>query len=208
MNMATTPDLDGQPLELLIKIMRMTEAEDNIALTAIRRANNQLKKMGTDWEAVLRGKVKIIADPFASINIPASVMNPNRNQDYTPAARPMPPRRPQPPPPPPPDPDPGNSYMFTSRPQPQPRSRPQPAPRPTVVEPPGPKNPTSIVEKTVVNKHDGTCHKCGNKVLAGHGLAKLYTDGKGTTRWWSEHDGPCPTTKRTKPATTTDNFQI
>jgi hypothetical protein len=186
-NMATTPDLDGQPLELLIKIMKMTTAEDNIALAAVRKANNQLFKMGTDWEAVLRGKVRIIADPFANINIPQSHMNPNRNQDYTPA----PPRRPAAPPPP----------------QPRPQPAPRPSPLRQALAEPGPGNGTE--EKRIVNKHDGTCYKCSNKVLAGHGFAVLWKRSDGKTKWVSEHSGPCPTaTRKFKPATTTDDFQI
>jgi hypothetical protein len=196
-NMTTPPDLDGQPLELLIKLMRMTEAEDNIALVAIRKANGQLKKMGTDWEAVLRSKVKIIADPFASINIPASAMNPNRNQDYKPAP-PAPPRRPQPPPPY----NPQQGFPNTFRTSTQART-----PRSQPLAEPSPLNGT--LERTIVNKHDGTCHLCSNKVLAGEGFAKLYkraVDGK--TRWISEHNGPCPTTVRKfKPVVTSDDFQ-
>jgi hypothetical protein len=190
-NMTTPPDLDGQPLELLIKFMRMTNAEDTISLVAIRKANEHLKKMGTDWEAILRGKVKIIADPFANINIPASAMNPNRNQDYTPT----PPRRPTPPPPPPPRNVPSS-----------PRPRPTPSPLRQALADPGPSNGT--LEKTIVNKFDGTCYKCQNKVLAGHGVSQLWKRSDGKTKWVSEHSGPCPSTVRTKPATTTDNFQV
>lgn len=196
--------LEGQPLELLIKLMKMTSAEDNIALVAIRKANSQLLKMGTDWEAILRGRVKIIADPFASINIPASAMNPNRNQDYTPP----PPRRPAPRPappkaPPPPDPDPGHSYMF--RQQQTPSYNPRPRPQPLAE--PGPGNGTE--EKRIVNKHDGTCYKCSNRVLAGEGFAVLWKRSDGKTKWVSEHNGPCPsTTRRVKPVVTSDDFQV
>lgn len=185
MNMTTPPNLDGQPLELLIKLMRMTSAEDPIALVAIKKANSHLLKMGTDWEALLRGKVRIIADPFASINIPAGAMNPNRNQDYTP---PPPPRR-----------QPTPTYA------PNPPPRPRPAPKQNLADP-GPGNGT--LEKTIINKHDGTCHKCSHKVLAGHGVAQFWKRSDGKTKWVSEHTGPCPTTARTKPAITTDNFQI
>jgi hypothetical protein len=188
------PDLDKQPLELLIKIMRMTEAEDNIALTAIRRANSHLKKMGTDWEALLRGKVKIIADPFASINIPASAMNPNRNQDYTPA----PPRRPAPQAPPRPQPRPA---------APSPRPQPRPAsPLRQALADPGPGNGT--LERIIVNKFDGTCIKCQNKVLAGHGTSSLWKRSDGKTKWISEHTGTCPPKRKFKPATTSDDFQV
>jgi hypothetical protein len=196
MNMATPPDLDGQPLELLIKLMRMTDSEDNMTLVAIRKANSHLKKMGTDWEAVLRGKVKIIADPFASINIPKSAMNPNRNQDYTP--------------PPPPRPKPAPPYYYQNhpqRPKAAPQAAPHPQPRPAQnLADPGPGNGTE--EKRIVNKHDGTCIKCKNRVLAGEGFAVLWKRSDGKTKWVSEHNGPCPTTVRTKPAVTTDNFQV
>lgn len=192
MNMTTSPsDLDGQPLELLIKLMRMTQAEDNIALVAIKKANSHLLKMGTDWESILRGKVKIIADPFASINIPASAMNLNRNQSYTPP----PPRHPQPP----------IRPIYSAPPTPPPR-RPTSSTSQQNLADPGPGNGTE--EKRIVNKHDGTCIKCQNRVLAGHGFAVLWKRSDGKTKWVSEHNGPCPTTVRTKPATTTDNFQV
>lgn len=205
--MTTTPDLDGQPLELLIKLMKMTQAEDNIALIAVRKANNQLLKMGTDWEALLRGKVKIIADPFANINIPASHMNPNKNQDYTP--KPQAPRKPAPPPPPQPQPaasSPDPFYQGYRSPPPQPQPRPHRARTPPLADP-GPNNGT--LEKTIVNKFDGTCHKCANKVLAGQGISKMWRRSDGKTKWISEHSGPCPTTARKfKPATTSDDFQV
>ena len=194
MTMQDPKDLDGSPLELLIKLMNMTRSEDNITLVAIRKANAHLAKLGTDWESVLRGKVKIIADPFASINIPKDAMNPNRNSDYRPPA----PAKPEPYTPPP---------AYT----PRPRTAPPPRPQPSSVKPkPGaPAFQGDTVEKTVVNKFDGTCTKCKNRVLAGEGIAKLWSRPSGTgTYWTSEHSGPCPSTSRTRPVKTSDDFQI
>lgn len=198
MNMTTPPDLDGQPLELLIKLMKMTQAEDNIALVAIKKANGQLLKMGTDWEALLRGKVKIIADPFANINIPASHMNPNNNQDYTP--KPRPPIRPEAPPKPQP-------YQAPPAYQPPPPRKPRSPGQPSrPLADPGPNNGT--LERTIVNKHDGTCWQCHNKVLAGHGLAKLWRRSDGKEKWVSEHT-TCPkTVRKFKPTVTSDDFQV
>jgi hypothetical protein len=100
-------------IELLIRLAKMTgSSNDNEALVACRKLNEQLKKFGGDWESLLRGKMKItiIEDPFAKASTP-----PPKNGSYS---RPQPPHRPPPPPPPPP-------------PQPQPRWKPQPTPKPT-----------------------------------------------------------------------------
>lgn len=61
---------DLPKLDLLIKVMKMTGAEDAVALVAIRKANTMLAAEGWDWERVLRGKVKIIQDPFNSVKAP------------------------------------------------------------------------------------------------------------------------------------------
>lgn len=58
-------------LELLIKLLKMTTSSvDGEALTAMRKANEQLLKVGGDWENLLRGKVKVIADPFGTVAKP------------------------------------------------------------------------------------------------------------------------------------------
>lgn len=193
MNMTTPPpDLDNQPLELLIKLMRMTEAEDNIALVAIKKANSHLKKMGTDWEAVLRSKVKIIADPFASINIPQAAMNPNRNQDYTPT----PPRRPAPPPPPQPTATPYQAPQRPTRPSPV---RPRPGAQPFAGD---------VAERKIVNQYQGTCTTCKNIVQPGDGMATQWRRPDGSKYWTTTHSGACPATRKHKPATTADDFQL
>jgi hypothetical protein len=83
-------------LELLIKLLKMTtSSNDAEALLASRKANEQLLKFGGDWEALLHGKVTVIADPFTAP--PPTVEQTTRRA----APPPPPPPRPAPPPPPP-----------------------------------------------------------------------------------------------------------
>lgn len=63
---------DEHSIVLLIKMMKMTAAEDNVALVAIRKANAVLAKEGWDWEKLLKGKVTIIGDPFANLSTRAT----------------------------------------------------------------------------------------------------------------------------------------
>jgi hypothetical protein len=54
-------------LSLLIKLLKMTtSSSDSEALVAMRKANEALGRVGGDWETLLRGKVTIIADPWAA----------------------------------------------------------------------------------------------------------------------------------------------
>lgn len=88
-------------LELLIKMMKMTSAEDNVALVALRKANTLLDENGWDWETILRGKVKIVEDPFKSVNATHQRVNTPPPPAYV-APAPPPPQpvfRPSPPPP-------------------------------------------------------------------------------------------------------------
>lgn len=64
---------DRADLERLIKLLKMTTAhEDTVTLVAIRKANEELSRLGHDWEALLRGKVTIVEDPFKSFTPPPS----------------------------------------------------------------------------------------------------------------------------------------
>lgn len=66
---AMTPKLETS-IDRLIKMMGMTTSDnDGQALVALRAANALLKKLNTDWDAVLRGKISIIADPFGDIPV-------------------------------------------------------------------------------------------------------------------------------------------
>jgi hypothetical protein len=59
---------DTVNLDLLIKLLKKSQGDsDEESLLAIRAANKQLEKVGGDWETLLRGKVKIIADPFSNL---------------------------------------------------------------------------------------------------------------------------------------------
>lgn len=106
-------------LDLFIKMMKMTDAEDSMSLVAIRKANAMLRENGWDWDKLLRGKVKIIANPFASgaPNIPPIQ---TRKADA-----------PKPPPPPP-----VNPWPNGQRPQPKPRAPQQPYSKPFTPPPP------------------------------------------------------------------------
>lgn len=96
-------DQDLSKLDLLVKVMKMTGAEDNIALVAIRKANSMLAAEGWDWEKLLRGKVVVIGDPFERVPTPPT------NNQFRSSTPPPAPARPQPrtyAPPPPPRPQP------------------------------------------------------------------------------------------------------
>lgn len=140
-------------LDLLIKMMKMTGAEDNIALVAIRKANEMLKHEGWDWERLLQGKVKIIADPFNTVAAP-----PETRTAPPPTA---PTWKPFTPPPPP-------SWNPTPR-------QPRPTPRPRATPPPS--GPTA---RTNVNRFAGLCTKCSNAVDVGAGFVVKQP---GTQTW-------------------------
>ena len=58
-------------LDLLIKMMGMTQSDnDNQALVALRKANSFVSKIDGGWDSLLRGKVTVIADPFAATTPP------------------------------------------------------------------------------------------------------------------------------------------
>lgn len=83
----TATDKDPPNLGLLIKLLKMTTStSDAEALSAMRKANEQLAKFGGDWERLLLGKVKIIADPFSSIQAPP----PARHRQTEPPIQPAP----------------------------------------------------------------------------------------------------------------------
>lgn len=101
LSMTDKPDNDPPNIDLLIKCLGMTKAEnDGQALVAIRKANQQLEKFGGSWDALLRGKVTIIGDPFRDIPAPP----PPRDNGFASTrgfGAPAAPPRPQPAAPPP-----------------------------------------------------------------------------------------------------------
>jgi hypothetical protein len=91
-------------LELLIKMLGMTGSDnDNTVLVAVRKANDQVKKLAGSWEQLLRGHFTIAADPFASLDMPTTTFKqaPAFNQPPTPTPvhrtwSPPPPKPPKP----------------------------------------------------------------------------------------------------------------
>lgn len=87
----------------LIKLMGMTgSSNDGEALVALRMATKLLNEAGWDWARLIEGKIKVIADPFASVPKPqsggGSSTNPYGAKPSAPP--PPPPQRPAAPPPP------------------------------------------------------------------------------------------------------------
>jgi hypothetical protein len=127
--------------ELLIKLLKMsTSPNDGEALISIRKANDLLKTAGWDWEKLIHGKIKVIEDPFKSVDVPL-----NRNAHSAPPPAPRP--RPAPPP-------------FNPPPPPRPAPPPQPKPAPK------PHQPLSTKD----NLYAGWCYCCGDPVGAKGGF--------------------------------------
>ena len=88
--------------DLLLKILRMTTSDnDNVALNAVRRANEFLSKNGWDWDKLVNAKIRIAADPFSNLQTPQSYNGPRHQTAPTPPPPPPPQHRPAPPPKPP-----------------------------------------------------------------------------------------------------------
>jgi hypothetical protein len=83
--------------ELLIKLLNMTTAEDNVALVAVRKANALLADAGWTWEQLLRGKITVVEDPFNNLGNPFAAAGPV-SRPTTPPPQPARPRAPTPPP--------------------------------------------------------------------------------------------------------------
>jgi len=82
-------------LDRLLKLLSKTQdPNDPTALLAARKANEFLAKCGWTWEKLLRGKVTLVVNPFATTATP--------KVNVTPKTAPPPPTRPAPPYNPPP----------------------------------------------------------------------------------------------------------
>ena len=78
-------------LSKLTKLLKLTTSDNNAeALLAMRKANDELKKLNLDWEGLLRGKITVIGDPFAERPRPSVQSSP------PPAPRAPPPSSPPP----------------------------------------------------------------------------------------------------------------
>lgn len=141
-------------LALLIKLLRMTTStNDAEALLFMRKANTQLAAAGWDWEKLLLGKVKIVADPFSTLTRPAAA-----NVDLTP--------RPPTPPPTPRTPPPWSKPIF---------SAPQ---RPAAPPPPPPPTPSYT---SIPNRYAGNCWNCGTIVATLDGFA--FRNPNNSSKW-------------------------
>jgi hypothetical protein len=96
---------ESKELTILIKLLKMTTStHDHEALSAIRLANTQLLKLGTDWEDLLYAKVTLVADPFTGIpdvsnSAPRSGAAPSQPYNHrSPPPQPQKPATPKPPP--------------------------------------------------------------------------------------------------------------
>ncbi|HEY0724706.1 MAG TPA: hypothetical protein VGD41_12090, partial [Pyrinomonadaceae bacterium] len=137
--MEKAPD-DLPNLPLLIKLLKMTtSSNDGEALMAIRKANEQLKKFGGDWEALLRGKVTMITNPFAGGGINSAPDLSQVRRSSGPPPHPGAPPKPQPAPQPQPQP-----FHGYRKPQPQPQPRPQAAKTTAAKPQPTPKKAPSF----------------------------------------------------------------
>lgn len=57
--------------ELLVKLLGMTtSSNDGEALVAMRKANALLASAGWDWAKLIAGKIRVVADPFATAATP------------------------------------------------------------------------------------------------------------------------------------------
>ena len=71
--------------DLLLKILRMTTSDnDNVALNAVRRANEFLSKNGWDWDKLVNAKIRIAADPFSNLQTPQSYNGPRHHHSIVP----------------------------------------------------------------------------------------------------------------------------
>lgn len=179
----------NQNLDLLIKLLRMTTRDsrgewpmENIMVTALKRANEQLEKFDTNWEDLLRSRVTVVADPFGSSSEPPP---PQVNSDTTIPPRPVtPPRQPKP---------------RTKQPQQTSSQRPAAQPKPFAqTNGAAPSNQTNRP-----NKFKALCHKCGCSLAAGAGLMDDKSPITGNWRVMCQ-PGMCNTSAKPKGAARKD----
>jgi hypothetical protein len=136
-------------LDTLIKVLLMTTSDNNSeSLAAIRRANVMLRNASTDWDKLLRGKVTVVADPFADIAPPP--------QSFSHNSKPTVPQRPQ---------AYDDDQYFTPH-----------AKTPTYPKTPTPPQPPRMsplhARKNNTNAFAGHCFNCGDYTPAGYGALR------------------------------------
>lgn len=167
--------------ERIRKLLNMTtSSNDGEVLNAIRMVNRTLTKNGWDWDRLLAGKIRIVADPWKGMAPPPPKQNFAAN-----AAAATPPRRaprPQSPPPPPPPPrvwlDKNGVAWSTERDRDLSNMRIDAAKR----------VPQPTIASTVSNKFADHCYCCGTYVNAGAGW---IFHPNGTSGKWQVTCDPC-----------------
>lgn len=132
--------------ELLLKMLNMTTSDnDGVALVALRKANALLASAGWSWESLLRAKITVVADPFATLATPTAQAS--RKDGLHSSRRSAPPPSPSP-----------------ASPRPQwGHSNPPPLRRTTSP------SPQLLQPDDIPNRYGGGCYCCGNYVSAGDG---------------------------------------
>jgi type IV secretory pathway VirB10-like protein len=168
---------DIRNLDLFIKIMAMTTSDnDNIALTAMRRANAMLAREGKGWDEVLRGAIKItiVEDPFKNMSVPQQPTM--RQPPSTPAYAPQTPPRPDP-----------AEIARRQRAAEEAQRRAEAAKRQREADAKAAAAAKRHGERP--NQYEGTCVHCANKVTVGNGIA--FHNG---VMWKVKHrPNECPT---------------
>ena len=158
---ANRPDTNGEDkptLEKLIKLMKLTSSpNESEAMSALAIAQRFVEKLG-GWESLLRGKVKIIQDPFANMPPPEENYRKREPSSGFPKAPPKPGSNPPPP----------------QRPIPQPQTPPRYYTPPVSPPPPPPPRPTFYQASRKPNKYKGACWICGNLVGVGDGQIQEF----------------------------------
>jgi hypothetical protein len=157
----------GKELSMLVKLLKMTTSpQDHEALVAMRKANEQLLKLGGDWEKLLFGKVTIIADPFTNLSSPPKA---------------KPPKGEAPPPPRP-------SRPFADPPPFTPRSAPPRTPT-WVHRVPPTLTATQMRTRIMINNaQPEVCQQCCKHISIGAGMGVRYTGG---ADWYFFCDQDC-----------------
>lgn len=157
---------EGNDLERLIKLLKKTQgSNDHETLMAIRMTNTFLERKGWDWERLLHGKIRVVADPFSMVKpIP-------KKEEYQPVPQPQPRSTPRP------------TATRPSQATPTWPSSPN-ANRPNPFSAPPPR-----ISPLRANKYPGHCWQCGYHVDRNAGHA--FRSGMISTTNWEVLCVPC-----------------
>lgn len=135
-------------LSKLIKLLKLTTSDNNAeALLAMRKANDELRKLNLDWEGLLKGKITVIGDPFAEATRPPVRSSPPPTPPTTPRASSS---------------SSGLHYSFGGLGRQSTHAKPKPSHSP----------PQKDI--TITNNFGGSCISCGTWVEPGSGKATKF----------------------------------